>query len=126
MAFRAVLPNRFLLDFPVFRFSLQQRPYTFAQTKLPPSRFACGEAADHTFAPALIERRENQNLVCHRHLCADRHRQEGTETRRLALHLSTDSVGLDLRENRDFMRLQPYLHRNDQPAFANQLNLFDI
>jgi len=22
--------------------------------------------------------------------------------------------------------LQPYLHRTDQPAFTNQLNLFDI
>jgi hypothetical protein len=50
------------------------------------------------------ERREKPSLVCHRHLCVDRHRQEGTETRGLALHLSTDSVGIDLRENRDFMR----------------------
>ncbi len=58
------------------------------------------------------ERREKPNLVCHRHLCADRHRQEGTETRCLALHLSTDSVGIDLRENRDFMRPSAQSPRN--------------
>ena len=28
---------------------LQQRPYTFAQTNLSPSFFACDKAADHTF-----------------------------------------------------------------------------
>src|ERR1039458_9158474 len=50
------------------------------------------------------ERREEPDLVRRSHLCADCYRQEGTEPRRLALHLSTDSVGLDLRENRDFMR----------------------
>ncbi len=50
------------------------------------------------------ERREKPSLVCYRHLCVDRHHQEGTKTRGLALHLSTDSVGFDLRENRDFMR----------------------
>ena len=50
------------------------------------------------------ERREKPNLVCHRHLYAGRHRQEGTESRCLALNLSKDSVGIDLRENRDFMR----------------------
>ena len=50
------------------------------------------------------ECREEPDMVRRRHLCADRHRQEGTETRRLTLHLSTDSVGVDLRENRDFMR----------------------
>jgi len=50
------------------------------------------------------ERREEPDLVRRRHLCADRYRQKGTETRCLALHLSTDSFGLDIRENRDFMR----------------------
>ena len=28
---------------------LQRRPYTFAQTNLSPSFFACDKAADHTF-----------------------------------------------------------------------------
>jgi hypothetical protein len=50
------------------------------------------------------ERREKPDLVRRRYLCPDRHRQERTQPRRIALHLSTDSVGLDLRENRDFMR----------------------
>src|SRR5439155_18177587 len=31
---------------------LQQRPYTFAQTNLSPSFFACDKAADHTFRVA--------------------------------------------------------------------------
>jgi len=40
------------------------------------------------------ERREDAGLVRHRHLCADRNCQKGTSTRILALHLSTDFVGL--------------------------------
>jgi len=50
------------------------------------------------------ERRQKSDLVRSSHLCADRYRQEGTETRSLALHLSTDFVCVHLRENRDFMR----------------------
>ena len=50
------------------------------------------------------ERREKPDLVRDSHLCPDCYRQEGTETRCLTLHLSTDSLGIDLRENRDFMR----------------------
>ena len=43
---------------------------------------------------------------------ADCYRQKGTETGCLALHLSTDSVGIDLRENRDFMRPSaPFPHK---------------
>ena len=61
-------------------------------------------SAHQAFSGYQRERRAKPNLVRYRHLCADRHRQEGTEARRLALHLSTDSVGIDLRENRYFMR----------------------
>jgi Transposase DDE domain len=50
------------------------------------------------------ERRQKSDLVRSSHLCADRHRQKGTETRCVALHLPTDFVGVHLRENRDFMR----------------------
>ena len=70
--------------------------------------------AHQAFSGHQRERREKPNLVCHRHLCADRHRQEGTQARCLALHLSTDSVGLDLRENRDFMR-PPALSQQSRP-----------
>jgi hypothetical protein len=51
--------------------------------------------------------RSNADMVRRRHVRADRHRQKGVATRCLALHLSTDPVGLYLRENRDFMRLRP-------------------
>ena len=39
------------------------------------------------------------------HLRAHRHRQEGPATRCRALHMSTDPVGVGVRENPDFMRL---------------------
>jgi hypothetical protein len=41
--------------------------------------------------------------VRHRHLCSDCHHQERTPTRRLSLHLSTDSLRLHLRKNTDFI-----------------------
>ena len=46
---------------------------------------------------------KTQHLVRHCHLGFDRHHQERAQTGRFALYLSTDSVGLPLRENRDFM-----------------------
>src|SRR5215203_2588784 len=51
------------------------------------------------------ERGEGANLVRRSHLRVDRHCQERASTHRLAVHMSTDLVSLDLRENRDFMRL---------------------
>ena len=51
------------------------------------------------------ERGEDANLVRRVHLRVDRHRQEGASTECLALHMSTDLVGVRIRENRDFMRL---------------------
>ena len=50
------------------------------------------------------ERSKEPDMVRHRYLCPDCHRQERTQPRCLALHLSTDPVGLDLQKNRDFMR----------------------
>jgi len=64
------------------------------------------------------ERREKPDLVRRSHLCADRHRQEGTEARCLALHLSTDYVGLDLRENRAFMRPSAISVQNGPAVFC--------
>ena len=51
------------------------------------------------------ERRQDADMVRRGHLCAGSNRQEGAKSRCLALHLSTDPVGLGLRENPDFMRL---------------------
>ncbi len=51
------------------------------------------------------ERGEDANLVRRGHLRVDCHRQERASPQCLALHMSTDLVGLDLRENRGFMRL---------------------
>ena len=51
------------------------------------------------------ERGEDANLVRRGHLRVDRHCQEIASTQCLALHMSTDLVGLDLRENRAFMGL---------------------
>ncbi len=51
------------------------------------------------------ERGEDANLVRRVHLRADRHRQERASPQCLALHLSTDLVGLGVRENPAFMRL---------------------
>ena len=51
------------------------------------------------------ERREDAGLVRRGHLRADCHRQEGASSGCFALHMSTDLVGLGLRENRGFMRL---------------------
>ena len=51
------------------------------------------------------ERSEEPDLVRGSHLRADFYRQEGAEPRCPVLHLSTDSVRIDLRENRAFMRL---------------------
>ena len=51
------------------------------------------------------ERGEDANLVRRLHIRAHRHRQKGASTRCLALHVATDSFGLRVRENRDFMRL---------------------
>ena len=51
------------------------------------------------------ERGEGTNLVRRSHLRVDCHCQERASTHCLAVHMSTDLVGLDLRENRDFMRL---------------------
>jgi hypothetical protein len=50
------------------------------------------------------ERGEDANLVRRVHLRADRHRQEGTSTLYLALHMVTDSFRLGPREKIDFMR----------------------
>jgi IS4 transposase len=48
------------------------------------------------------------------------------QAQRFALYLSTDSVGLDLRENRDFMRFaaSPFTRRST--IHPNQLILFEI
>jgi hypothetical protein len=48
---------------------LQQRPYTFAQTNLSQSFFACDKAADHTFrladhAGVIARRLESKCRVC--------------------------------------------------------------
>ena len=51
------------------------------------------------------ERREDAGLVCYRYLRAHRYCQKGASTQILALHLSTDFVGVGFRENPDFMRL---------------------
>ena len=51
------------------------------------------------------ERGEGANLVRRGHLRVDRHCQERASAQCLSLHMSTDLVGLDLRENRAFMRL---------------------
>ena len=61
--------------------------------------------AHQAFPGQQRERREDAGLVRRGHLRAHRHRQEGASTRCLALHMSTDLVGLGLRENRAFMRL---------------------
>ncbi|MGF6979900.1 hypothetical protein QFZ94_008417 [Paraburkholderia sp. JPY465] len=52
------------------------------------------------------ERRQDANLVCGLHPRTDRNCQKGASTRCLALHIATDSFGLRVRENRDFMRLE--------------------
>ena len=62
-------------------------------------------SAHQAFPGQQRERGEDAGLVRSRHLRAHRYRQEGASTRCLALYVSTDLVGLDLRENRDFMRL---------------------
>ena len=51
------------------------------------------------------ERSEDADLVRRVHLRAHRHRQEGASSRCFALYLPTNPVGLDLREDRGFMRL---------------------
>jgi hypothetical protein len=51
------------------------------------------------------ERGEDANLVRRLHLRAHRYRQEGTATRRPALHFATDSFRLGFREKPAFMRL---------------------
>ena len=61
-------------------------------------------SAHQAFPRQQRERGEDANLVRHCHLRADRHRQEGAATRCLALHLSTDFVGLGLREEPAVMR----------------------
>ena len=72
------------------------------------------------------ERGEDAGVVRRGHLRAHRHRQETASTRRLALHLSTDLVGLRFRENPAFMALQVNSADSDMPTSANQLNLFNI
>ena len=61
--------------------------------------------AHQAFPGHQRERGEDADLVRRGHLRAHRHRQEGASTRCLALHMSTDLVGLGLRENPAFMRL---------------------
>ena len=51
------------------------------------------------------ERGEDADLVRRIQLRAHCHRQEGASSRCFALHMSTDLVGLRLRENRGFLRL---------------------
>ena len=46
------------------------------------------------------ERGEDPDLVSRGHLRADRHCEEGTPTRRLALHIATDILGVCFLENR--------------------------
>ena len=61
--------------------------------------------AHQAFLGHRRERGEDADLVRRVHVRADCHRQERTSPRCLALHMSTDLVGLSLRENRGFMRL---------------------
>jgi hypothetical protein len=63
-------------------------------------------------------------MVCCRHLCADRYRQKGTETRRLALHLQVLPVSI-FEKTEISCALQPDRHSPDQPAIHKQLNRFD-
>ncbi|OIP19598.1 MAG: hypothetical protein AUK50_04270 [Comamonadaceae bacterium CG2_30_57_122] len=51
------------------------------------------------------ERGEDTSLVRHCRLCADHDCQKGASLEILALHLTTDFVGLGFRENPGFMRL---------------------
>ena len=61
---------------------------------------------EELFYPAAREALgEDADLVRRGHLRVDCHRQERASPQCLALHMSTDLVGLDLRENRAFMRL---------------------
>jgi hypothetical protein len=48
---------------------------------------------------------EDPDLVRSVYLCADRDHQKGVATQGLALHLSTDSFSMHIRENRALMRL---------------------
>jgi len=64
-------------------------------------------------------------MVCCRHLCADRYRQKGTETRRLALHLHVLPVSI-FEKTEISCALQPYQSQNYLQASSNQLNLFNI
>jgi Domain of unknown function (DUF4372)/Transposase DDE domain len=56
------------------------------------------------------ERGEDANLVRGVYLCADRHRQKGIALECFTLHFATDSIGLGIRENPDFMRLADRCH----------------
>ena len=70
------------------------------------------------------ERGEDAGLVRRGHLRAHRHRQEGASTRCLALHMSTDSVGVGLREKPMFHApCETDASQNDL-LDPNQLNLF--
>ena len=60
------------------------------------------------------------------HLRFDRHRQKGAETAILALHLSTDLVGLGFRENLISCALQAGDLQNQPTPLSNQLILFDF
>ena len=59
------------------------------------------------------------------HLCADRHRQEGTATRCLALHFATDSLGQCFKKtslNKASLDAGDIVDQDDP---CNQLNLFN-
>jgi hypothetical protein len=61
--------------------------------------------ADQAVPGHQRERGQDADLVRRGHLRAHRHRQKGTPTRSLSLHMSTDLVRLGLRKKSDFMRL---------------------
>jgi len=61
--------------------------------------------AHQTFSGNQRERSQDANLVRRSHLCTRGYRQKTASPGCLALHMSTDPVGVRFRENRDFMRL---------------------
>ena len=69
-------------------------------------------SAHQAFSGDERERGEDANLVRRVHLRVDRHRQKRTSPQCLALHFATDFVGLNIRENPDFMRLAARYHQN--------------
>ena len=80
-------------------------PSIFSVLKLRTLRLGQAAPAHQAIPGQQRKRREDASLVYHCHLRAHRDCQKGAATEILAIHLSTDFVGVGFRENPDVMRL---------------------